>query len=317
MLHNNWAFTLAEDIGLRADQLPEAYPPGTILGNVTHSAATECGIPSGLPVIAGIGDGQMGGLGVNITQPGDAYLALGTSVVSGTYCESYITHPSFRTMYGGIPYTYLLETALLGGGYTLNWFHEHIAHPGLDYEREAQEIPPGSQGLLLVPYWNSVLGPYWDAAASGIIVGWRGIHNTTHLYRSILEGIAFEQRLCTSGVEIATGRAVKKFIAVGGGSRSSLWCQIFADVTGKQVQQANTTEAAALGAGILAAYAIGWYSDIPSAAQAMSRLLLESFQPNSERYEFYSKIYCDVYSYLFPALQPYLDRMPNLYEKSG
>jgi xylulokinase len=220
-------------------------------------------------------------------------------------------------MYGGIPYTYLLETALLGGGYTLNWFHEHIAHPGLDYEREAQEIPPGSQGLLLVPYWNSVLGPYWDAAASGIIVGWRGIHNTTHLYRSILEGIAFEQRLCTSGVEIATGRAVKKFIAVGGGSRSSLWCQIFADVTGKQVQQANTTEAAALGAGILAAYAIGWYSDIPSAAQAMSRLLLESFQPNSERYEFYSKIYCDVYSYLFPALQPYLDRMPNLYEKSG
>jgi xylulokinase len=110
-------------------------------------------------------------------------------------------------------------------------------------------------------------------------------------------------------------QAVKKYIVVGGGSRSSLWCQIIADVTGKPVQQANTTEAAALGAGILAAYAIGLYSDIPSAAQAMSCLLPDSFQPNPERYEFYSNIYRDVYSHLFPALQPYLDRMPNLYTK--
>jgi len=238
-------------------------------------------------------------------------------VVSGAYSENYVTHPSFRTMYGGIPNTFLLETALMGGGYTLNWFHEHIAHSGIDYEREAAELPPGSQGLLLVPYWNSVLGPYWDAAASGIVVGWRGVHTPTHLYRSILEGIAFEQRLSTSGVEIATGQKVLRFIAVGGGSRSSLWCQIIADATGKPVFRANTTEAAALGAGILAAYAVGWYPDVRQAAQAMSNLLPDSFRADPARHEFYSRIYEQVYCHLFPALQPFIDQIPNLYDKTG
>jgi sugar (pentulose or hexulose) kinase len=317
MLHNKWALQLAEAVGVHADQLPAAFPPGTVLGKVTPSAANKCGIPSGLPVVAGIGDGQMGGLGVNITHPGDAYLALGTSVVSGAYSENYLTHPSFRTMYGGIPDTYLLETALMGGGYTLHWFHEHIAHPGIDYEREAAELPPGSEGLLLVPYWNSVLGPYWDAAASGIVVGWRGMHTTTHLYRSILEGIALEQRLSTLGVEITTGQKVTRFIAVGGGSRSRLWCQIIADVTGKQVFRTNTTEAAALGAGILAACTVGWYSDIRQAAQAMSRYLPDPFQPDPERYELYSRIYEQVYSHLFPSLQPFIDRIPNIFDKNG
>ena len=241
-------------------------------------------------MIAGIGDGQMSGLGVNITHPGDAYLALGTSVVSGAFCSDYVTHPSFRTMCGGIPFTYILETALMGGGYTLNWFHEKFADFGVNYEREFANLPPGCQGLLLVPYWNSVLGPYWDAAASGIVIGWRGFHTPVHLYRSILEGIAFEQRLCTSGVEIAAGYEVKRFIAVGGGARSDLWCQIIADITGKQVVRANTTEAAALGAGILAVYGAGWYPDIHQASQVMSHISTELFQPDPIRYKFYSQI---------------------------
>ena len=317
MLRNNWAFQLAEEVGVHADQLPDAFPPGTILGTVTPDAAKECGIPSGLPVVAGIGDGQMGGLGVNITQPGDAYLALGTSVVSGAYSVDYVTHPSFRTMYGGVPNTYLLETALMGGGYTLTWFHENIAQPGMDYEREAAKLPPGSQGLLLVPYWNSVLGPYWDAAASGIVVGWRGMHSTVHLFRSILEGIAFEQRLCTSGVEKVTGHNTNRFIVIGGGARSTLWCQIIADVTGTQVVRADTTEAAALGAGILAACAVGWYPNVREAVNVMSHLLPDTFTPDPKRHEFYSKIFEQVYCHLFPALQPFIDQIPNLIEKNG
>jgi xylulokinase len=317
MNQHDWAYSLAESIGIRADQLPQAYPPGTILGTVTPSASQECGIPAGIPVVAGIGDGQMGGLGVNITRPGDAYLALGTSVVSGAYSENYVTHPSFRTMYGGISNTYLLETALMGGGYTLNWFQDNFSHSGIDYEQEAAKLPTGSHGLILVPYWNSVLGPYWDAAASGIIVGWRGMHTTVHLYRSILEGIAFEQRLATSGVELATGQEIKRYIVVGGGARSNLWCQIIADVTGKQVYRANTTEAAALGAGILAASAVGWYSDACHAAQAMSRIVTEPFQPDPEQHELFSRIYSEIYLHLYPTLRPFIDKIPDLYDKTS
>lgn len=317
MQNNRWAEALLGPIGIRSDQLPELYPPGAIVGGLLPSAAEACGLPAGLPVAAGIGDGQSSGLGVNITSPGDAYLSLGTSVIAGTYSDRYVFNSASRTMTGGIPGTYLLETVQLAGGYTVAWFMEKMAsQPGQDlaqlhdlYDRAAAAIPPGSAGLVLVPYWNSVLGPYWDPAASGIIVGWRGHHQLAHLYRAILEGVAFEQRLGTQAVEEATGQTVNRYIAMGGGAQSSLWCQIFADVTGKPVLRAATTDAAALGAGILAAAAAGCYADARQAAQGMTHILPEAIEPEPARHDFYSRLFEEVYRPLFPALQPVLDRL--------
>ena len=165
---------------------------------------------------------------------------------------------------------------------------------------------------MLVPYWNSVLGPYWDAAASGIVVGWRGHHQLPHLYRAILEGIAFEQHLGTLSVENAVGQSVNRYIAMGGGAQSDLWCQIIADITDKPVYRAATTEAAALGAGILAATAAGCYSDIRQAAQEMTHILPQSFEPDPARHEFYNRLFEEVYRPLFPALQPYLDHLASI-----
>ena len=315
-----WAGDLLSRIGVRSDQLPEVYAPGTIVGTVLPSAAKECALPAGLPVVAGIGDGQASGLGVNITTPGDAYLSLGTSVISGTYSEPYVFDPAFRTMTGGIPGTYLLETVLLGGGYTVDWFMEKMAgRPGEGvaqlrdfYDQAAAAVPPGSAGLVVVPYWNSVLGPYWDPAASGIITGWRGFHTLAHLYRAILEGIAFEQRLGALGVEKALNQSVKRYIAIGGGAQSDLWCRIIADVANKPVFRAATTDAAALGAGILAAAATGCFADVRQAAQEMTHILPRPIEPDPSRYDFYNRLFEDVYRPLFPALQPYLDRLASI-----
>jgi sugar (pentulose or hexulose) kinase len=290
------------------------------LGTVIPSVAEACGLPAGLLVAAGIGDGQAGGLGVNITTPGDAYLSLGTSVISGTYSDQYVVDSAFRTMSGGIPGSYLLETVLLGGGYTVSWFMEKMAgQSGQDveqlqefYNQAASVLPPGSEGLMVVPYWNSVLSPYWDSSASGIIVGWRGIHQLSHLYRAILEGIAFEQRLNTMGVEKTLGQLVRRYIVVGGGAQSDLWCQIIADITNKSVYRATTPDAAALGAGILAATAAGFYPDARQATQAMTRILPHPFEPNSSNHDFYNHLFEEVYCPLFPALQPYLGRLTSM-----
>ncbi len=311
MSRNTWAATLLEAIGVRADQLPEVFPPGTILGQVTAEAARVTGLPAGLPLVAGVGDGQSGGLGVDVTRPGRAYLTLGTSVVAGTFSESYVVDPAFRTMVGGVAGTFVLEAPLLGGAYTLQWFMDRFAG-GRDpqaLEREAGQLPPGSEGLLLVPYWNGVLGPYWDDAASGIVVGWRGHHGPAHLYRAILEGIALEQRLSIGGVEAASGRTVESLVAVGGGARSELWCQMIADVTGKPVFRSGAGEAAALGAGVLAAAAAGLHPDVPRAARAMARLDPDPLLPNAGRHERYTRLFEDVYRHLFPALQPCLRRL--------
>jgi len=317
-----WAQEVLQPLGVSVELMPLAFPPGTLIGEVTPSAAALTGLPAGLEVIAGLGDGQAGGLGANVTRPGEAYLNLGTAVVSGTLTSAYLTERTFRTHYAGLPGAYSLETVILGGTYTNRWFAEqfaaHLAPPGISPEEaldeQAQGVPPGAAGLLLVPYWNTVLNPYWDASASGIVVGWRGVHQPAHLYRAILEGIAFEQRLATEGVEQSTGQPVERFIAFGGGAHSQLWRQIIADVTGKPVYRAHAPEATALGAGILAAAAAGWYASPALAAQAMTRRLPGCEAPDAQNQAVYERLYQQVYRHLYPALQPLLERLTQLTE---
>ncbi|MGC9396621.1 MAG: xylulokinase [Anaerolineae bacterium] len=339
MRANDWDVDLLAYLGVDVKQMPEAYPPGAVVGMVTPDAAALTGLPAGLPVIAGVGDGQAGGLGVGITQPGQAYLNLGTSVVSGTHANVYVTDRAFRTMVSAIPGSYSLETVLLGGAYTVSWFAEKIAEsvnerisesgshqPATSnqqpvaiealYDEAIADIPAGAEGLLLVPYWNSAMNPYWDATASGIVVGWRGIHTRAHLYRAILEGVAFEQRLHTEGVEAALGEAVESYVAMGGGAKSERWLQIIADVTGKPVYRAAVTDAAALGAGILAATGAGLFPDVHAAAEAMTRIAPKPLLPDEARYEIYSQLYTEIYRHLFPALQPYINRLTTLVEST-
>ncbi|MGC9523660.1 MAG: xylulokinase [Anaerolineae bacterium] len=310
MRRNAWNAPLLSYLGLDVAQLPEAFPPGAVVGTLTRRAAEACGLRPGTPVVAGVGDGQAGGLGVNVTAPGEAYLNLGTAVVSGAYTERYLTDRAFRTMYAGVPGAYSLETVLLGGTYTVDWFVEKVATPNGDpsanadllahYDAALDDVPPGAEGLMLVPYWNSAMNPYWDAGASGIVVGWRGIHTPRHLYRAILEGIAFEQRLHTEGVEAALGATVDRFVAVGGGARSDRWCQIIADVTGKPLVRSATPEAAALGAGIQAAVGAGLFDDMREAAAAMTLPRSAPILPDEARHATYDRLYTDVYRDLFP-----------------
>jgi xylulokinase len=320
MAGRGWAAGLLEAVGSTPDQMPPASPPGALLGHLTHQAARECGLPAGLAVFAGLGDGQAGGVGVNICRPGAAYLALGTSVITGSYSGQYVTHSAFRTMFGGVPGSYLLETVLLGGLYTQNWlmttfFGKRGAAAlrlRIQLEAELDQIPAGSAGLMLVPYWNSVMNPYWDATASGIVVGWRGIHRPVHLYRAILEGIAYELRLHLEGVEQALGIPLEQVVAVGGGARSEHWCQIVADVTGKPVYHAAVPEAAALGAAVLAAAGAGLYPSVSAAAQAMAAWLPGALAPRPEQHQFYSDLYHQVYRGLYPALRESLNHLETL-----
>jgi xylulokinase len=325
MPQGQWSDELLAVIGISVEQLPEAYPSGAILGEITPQAARETGLPAGLPVVAGVGDGQATGLAANITNPGQAYLNLGTAVVSGTYAEDYLISQAFRTSFGAIPHSYILETVLLGGTYTISWFidkfsglpkAEHPPYQSMEdvLDAEINNLPPGAEGLMLVPYWNSVMNPYWDASASGIVVGWRGVHTLSHLYRAILEGIGYELRLHAAGVESALGKKIDNFIAIGGGSHSTRWCQILADITGKAVYRCTTPEAAALGAGIQAACGAGLYPDMRTAARAMTHIEPIPFEPDPVNHAFYSRLYEEVFINLYPSLQKYLSRLTKLAE---
>jgi xylulokinase len=285
MMEDRWSPELMAVVGLRAEQLAVLHKPADVMGTVTESAAAATGLPAGLPIVAGAGDGQAAGLGAGIVAPGTAYLNLGTAIVSGVLSREYRYDRAFRTLYGAAPGTYFLETDLQGGTFTITWLCEKLLGKTLaildELERDASGIAPGSEGLFLVPYWNGVMNPYWDDAARGILVGLSGEHRPAHLYRALLEGIALEQRLHTTGVEAASG-PIDEMIVMGGGSKSALWCQILADAIGKPMVRAGTTEATALGAAMLAAVATGLHPSIEEAARAMSRRG-ERFDPGPNR----------------------------------
>lgn len=298
--------------GLNRSKVSRLLPPGAIAGGLLADVASVTGLPADLPIVVGAGDGQSAGLGCNVTRPGRAYLNLGTGTVSGVYAEAYSHEMAYRTMGGPVPGTYILETFIGGGTQNVVWFAEQIGLPkdGVTasgkspeqiLEDAAAQVPPGAGGLLCLPYWTGAMTPYWDGHARGAFVGLSGVHGKAHMYRAVLEGMAFEQRFLTEGVEKATGQPIDEILMLGGGSRSPLWCQIIADVLGRSVKLVREQESTALGAGIHAAAAAGLYPDLRIAADAMTGIE-KSYAPDPDAHARYAGIFA-AYRSIYPGLK--------------
>ena len=307
--NKKWSPDILNQLNITTEQLPETFRPGSLLGYVTKEAAKATGLKYGTKVIAGGGDGQSAGLGVNALIPERAYLNLGTAVVSGTFSKNYIVDRSFRTMASCSEDGYYCETSLRSGTFLIDWFIQKILKiaparkPDIyrQLEVEAGKIEPGSKGLMVLPYWNAVMNPYWDPDARGCIIGLSPEHNRGHLYRAILEGIAMEQSLATLAVEKATGKKTEEFAIIGGGAKSDLWRQIIADTSGKKVLVMSTDEASTLGAGISAAVASGWFHTFEDAAKNMVQVTGIT-EPDPHNVEIY-KNKLITYKKIYPAVR--------------
>ena len=304
-----WSPEVLGALELSPEQLPVAVRPGTVVGVVSESAANTTSLRPNTPVVAGGGDGQAAGLGVNALGGDRGYLNLGTAVVGGVYSSDYRIGNAWRTMGACDGEGYYFETSLRAGTFLVDWFARHICHTSPDggallpqLEAEAAAVPVGSNGLLALPYWGGAMTPYWDPLARGCWIGLSGSHRRGHLYRSLLEGIALEQALVTSLIEDATGVAVKNFTAIGGGATSDLWCQILADATGKSIKRSRTVEASSLGAAICAAVGSGLHSHAADAAAAMSDTVLRETQPSPENSRKYADL-LGIYRELYPSLR--------------
>ncbi len=308
-----WSPLIMRALKLGENQLPEAYCPGSVLGKVTKGASELTGLSAETLMVAGGGDGQAAGLGVNALSAGRAYLNLGTAVVAGIYGSRYKTGKAFRTMSSCSGRGYYLECSLRAGTFAIDWFIRAILEidplkqPEIykQLEREARLVAAGSDGLFNLPYLCGSMNPYWDMDARGAFIGLSASHSRGHMYRSILEGIAFEQLFAIRSVEKAIGRKVHNLIAIGGGAVSDLWCHIFADVTGKNVCLPRNSEASALGAAIAAAVGAGWYPSFQEAADAMTAILKE-IKPDLNNRRKYQKLF-RIYRRLYPCLKSATD----------
>ncbi len=311
MRRREWSPIILRALGMKESQLPETFFPGTILGTVSLAASKATGLPASTLIVAGGGDGQAAGLGSNVLAPSRAYLNLGTAVVAGIYGAEYRTDRAFRTMSSCSGGGYYYECSLRTGTFAVDWLIRKVLkidplrQPGIyeQLEREARQVPAGSEGLIHLPYLCGAMNPYWDVDARGAFVGLSSSHTRGHIYRSILEGIAFEQRFALSAAERAVGRRVKELVAIGGGAASKLWLSIMADVTGKNILVPASTEASALGAAIAAGVGAGWYGTFESAAREMTGKTRE-VKPDRKRLAMYSRLfktYANIYQLLKQA----------------
>ncbi len=307
--NKKWSSVILNELELYENQLPETFCPGTVLGKVSEEASKLTGLKTNTLIIAGGGDGQAAGLGSNVLTSKSAYLNLGTAVVAGVYSAQYKTNKAYRTMCSCSDEGYYLECSLRAGTFAIDWFIKKILkidplqQPNIykHLEKGAEKISIGSNGLLHLPYLCGVMNPYWDINARGAFIGLSSSHTRAHLYRAILEGIAFEKLFAINEVEKNINANIKDLIVIGGGASNNLWLRILADVTGKNICIPENTEASALGAAITAAVGAGWYKTFQDAANKMTGIK-KIIKPDIDNNKKYRQIY-SVYTKIYPALK--------------
>ncbi len=298
--------------GVRRDQMAELADAAEVIGPIDAQLLAEWGLPEGVVLVAGVGDGQAAGLGTAAIAPDVAYVNVGTSIVAGVHSFEYQYSPAYRTLLGGIPGSYVLEIVQNSGSVLANWFRAELGNPALEgrpdpeLEAAAARIEPGSQGLLTVPYWNAVQSPHWDPFAKGVILGFGSAHTRAHVYRSLLEGMAMELRENLARVQESTGRELVELRCTGGGSRSTLWRQIIADATGLPMVVSGVNEVSAQGAAMMAMAAIGVYPDVQTAAENMSSFV-ERTEPNMDAHRRYGE-WAEIQKDIYPAVADIFNR---------
>jgi xylulokinase len=196
---------------------------------------------------------------------------------------------------------------MLSAAGSLQWHRDTLA-PHISFDdlvSEAEGIPPGSEGLLFLPYLSGERTPYPDPLARGAWVGMTLRHSRGHLTRAVLEGVAFGLKDSFGLIQQAGLGTIEQVRVSGGGAKSALWRQILASVLNVELVTVNTTEGAAYGAALLAGVGAGIWPDVPAACAATIKILGQTL-PDKQQVEAYRHWY-PRYQALYPALKPTFD----------
>jgi sugar (pentulose or hexulose) kinase len=307
-------------VAIRPEQLPRLVPAGQKLGALTPDAAAALGLPAGLPVIAAAADKACEVLGCGALAPDVAALSFGTTATINTTQPRYVEVQRMLPAYPAAqPAAWNTEIQIYRGFWMVSWFKREFAHREQALARErgvpvetlfdelVRGVPPGSMGLTLQPYWSpGVRDP--GPEAKGAIIGFGDVHTRGHIYRAILEGLAYGLRSGKEQIERRVGRPVRRVVVAGGGSQSDTAMQITADVFGLTAERPEVHETSALGAAISLAVGLGIHPDYAAATAAMTRIG-RRFTPDPAARSIYDRLYREVYQPLYPRLKPLYQRI--------
>lgn len=295
--------------------LPELVPAASPLGEISPGAAVATGLPEGLPLIAAAADKATEVLGAGCLEPHVACLSYGTTATINTTHERYIeVIPLLPPYPAAVPGRYSFEIQIYRGYWMVSWFKhefglreqvladEQGTEPEALFDELVREVPPGSEGLVLQPYWSPGLrfpGP----EARGAVIGFSDVHTRAHLYRAILEGLAYALREGAERTAARSGVPVRELRVAGGGSQSEAALQLTADVFGLPASRPHVYEASGLGAAVDAAVGAGLHTGFTSAIAAMTRVR-DTFEPRPEAHTRYNELYHGVYKQMYRRLRP-------------
>jgi xylulokinase len=301
----DWSAAVLEALEIPTEWLPPTYEGPEVTGHISSEAAQATGLKSGTPVVGGGGDQAAQAVGVGAVQPGIIALTLGTSGVIFASTDKPFIEPEGRlhAFCHAVPGRWHLMGVMLSAAGSLRWYRDTLA-PGTDFDTlltPAADIPPGSEGLLFLPYLTGERTPHPDPLARGAFVGLTVRHTQPHLSRAVLEGVAFGLRDSFELIKAAGLAEIRQVRASGGGAKSALWRQILADVLDAELVTVNTTEGAAYGAALLAGVGAGAWPDVDAACEACVTVT-GSTSPQPEMAAIYEPFYAQ-YRRLYPALK--------------
>lgn len=314
--------------------LPELKQVGEPLGEITLEASKLTGLPVGLKIYGGGGDKSLESIGVGMYDSSLASLSYGTAcsieILTKRYCEPETFLPAYVSP---IPNHYNMEIQIYRGYWMLEWFAKNFAAEEISnaniqkssveeiLNKKMLSINPGADGLILEPYWGPGLK---RPLAKGAILGFSDFHTKYHIYRAIIEGIAFALKEGLINMQKRRkSKKIKEIRISGGGSKSEAICQITADIFNLPVSKIQTFESASLGAAIIVFTASKYYSSYKEAIQKMVHIS-KTYYPNKTNAKLYTKIFKEVYLHIYPrtkkinySIRRILNKSQNILTKNN
>jgi len=312
-----WSYHVFSQLDIPSEIFVKVFESTQVTGEISAEASESTGLPRGIPVVAGGGDSPVGAVGCGAIRAGVVSSNIGTGGQTFVTLDEFKVDPEYRmnTFCHAVPGKWYLQGAILSAGLSLRWFRDNFAQleksvgamcsidPYDLLSKEAELAEPGCNGLIFLPYLIGERSPHMDPNARGGFFGLTFEHGRAHLIRAVMEGVVYALRSC---LEIFNELDVKteKVIARGGGSKSSLWRQIQADIFDAEVVKTEVEEEAAFGAALLAGVGVGVYRDLEDACRKTIRTV-SSESPEEGRVKIYEEYYSKVYRNLYPSLKNY------------
>lgn len=298
--------------GIDKSMLPSLKQPGEEMGTISDELAELVGLPKGIKLYASGSDKACETIGLGALSKDVGAISYGTASTIEVSNRKYHEPEPFLPAYpAAVPNWYNMEVQVYRGYWMISWFTNQFAPDLLNesyttdtaveelMNMSLSKIPPGSEGLVLQPYWGPGLR---RPLAKGAVIGFSDVHTREHFYRAIIEGIAYALREGLESIEKSQHHKIKELRISGGGSQSDDICQITADIFGLPVSRVQTFETTTLGAATTVFVATGVYKNVEEAMEKMSHIS-KTFIPNKEAHEQYNYLYKKVYLLMYPRLR--------------